>query len=91
VGISPQAWSKIPEDLREPFLRAVKEGADLQRQYLVEANEEATLKLQEFGVTIYDIDRTQLQDAYAEAKRNALAKFDPEWVALTRKAIDAHK
>lgn len=91
VGMSPKAWSQIPEDLREPFLRGVKTGCDLQRQYLVEANEEAIVELKKLGVTFYDIDRAPLKAAYAKDKEKALNKFNPTWVALVQKAIAEHK
>lgn len=45
--MSDNAWNKIPADLREPFLAAVKRGCDAERQYLVDANEEATVKLKD--------------------------------------------
>jgi len=32
--MSNSAWNKIPNDLRQPFLDAVKRGCDAQRQYL---------------------------------------------------------
>ncbi len=88
VGMSPKAWDKIPEDLREPFLKGVKEGADMQRQFLVDANNEAIEELKKLDVKFYNIDRTKLQAAYAADKAKALASFDPEWVALVQKAID---
>jgi tripartite ATP-independent transporter DctP family solute receptor len=91
VGMSPKAWEKIPEDLREPFLRGVENGCNQQRQFLVEANEEATVELKKLGVQFYNIDRTQLQSAYAADKAKALASFDPNWVALAQKAIEQHK
>lgn len=87
VGMSPKAWASIPEDLREPFLKGVKAGADRQRQYLREANEEAIVELKKLGVTFYNIDRSQLQAAYAADKAKALASFDPNWVRLVEKAI----
>ncbi len=56
--MSDNAWNKIPEDLREPFLAAVKRGYEAQRQYLVDANEEATEKLKGVGVVFHDIDNS---------------------------------
>ncbi len=91
VGMSPKAWDKIPEDLREPFLEGVKLGCDQQRQFLVDANEEATVKLKELGVQFYNIDRAPLQAAYAADKQKAFASFDPTWVALVNKAIEENK
>lgn len=91
VGMSPKAWDKIPADLRDDFLAAVKRGCDAQRQFLVEANNEAAEELQKLGVTIYDIDRSELQAAYAPHKQAALAKFDPEWVKMAEEAIANNK
>jgi TRAP-type C4-dicarboxylate transport system substrate-binding protein len=88
VGMSDKAWNKIPEDLREPFLNGVKLGCEQQRQFLVEANKEATEKLKELGVQFYNIDRSQLQTAYAADKKKALESFDPEWVSLAYKAME---
>ncbi len=91
VGISMAAWNKIPADLREPFAKAVAVGCKKQRQYLVEANNDATKKLQKFGVKIYDIDRSALQKAYAPKKAEFMKKMDPEYVALVEKAIKDNK
>lgn len=90
VGMSPKAWAKIPEDLRAPFLKAVKEGCDMQRQFLVDANNEAIGELKKLGVQFYNIDRSELQNAYAKDKAKALASFDPEWVALVQDVINKY-
>lgn len=82
--MSDAAWNKIPEDLREPFLAAVKEGCDAERQYLVEENLAAEEKLAAEGVVFHDIDTAALQEAYkAEAEKQGFA-FDEEW----QKAVD---
>ncbi|HIX58373.1 MAG TPA: TRAP transporter substrate-binding protein [Candidatus Blautia gallistercoris] len=84
--MSDAAWNKIPEDLREPFMQAVKEGCDAERQYLVEENESAEEKLVAEGVTFYDIDREALKAAYqAEAEKQGFT-FDPEWEAAVEEA-----
>lgn len=75
--MSDAAWNKIPEDLQKPFLEAVQRGVNAQRQYLVEANEEATKELKEKGVQFYDIDIPTLQAAYKEKAKGFT--FDKEW------------
>ena len=69
VGLSDKAWDKIPDDLKETFTEAVKRGCDKQRQYLVEANEEAETKLKELGVTFYEIDKDEWLDAIERGKK----------------------
>ncbi|MCD8164428.1 MAG: TRAP transporter substrate-binding protein [Synergistaceae bacterium] len=91
VGVSMSAWNKIPADLREPFAQAVAKGCKIQRKYLIEANNDATKKLKELGVNIYDIDRAQLQKLYAPQKAEAFKKMDPKYVALVEKAIKENK
>lgn len=39
--MSDNAWNKIPDDLKDTFVKAVAEGCEAQWQYLNEANEEA--------------------------------------------------
>lgn len=85
--MSNDAWNRIPEDLRAPFLEAVKEGCDAERQYLVEENEAAEEKLAAEGVTFHDIDVAALQEAYkAEAEKQGFT-FDDAWVAAVDEAI----
>lgn len=89
--MSDAAWKKIPEDLQKPFLDAVQRGVEAQRQYLVEANEEATKELKEKGVSFYEIDIPKLQAAYkAKAKAKGFT-FDKEWEAAVQEAIDSLK
>ena len=90
VGMSSKAWEKIPEDLREPFLKGVKEGANQQRQFLVDANNEAVAELKKLGVQFYNIDRSKLQEAYAVDKTKALSSFDPAWVAEVQNVIEKY-
>ena len=59
--MSDDAWNKIPEDLREPFLAAVQEGVAYERNLLNEANAKATEELKALGVSFYDIDIPTLQ------------------------------
>ena len=79
--MSEEAWNKIPEDLQEPFLKAVQTGCEAQREYLVEANEKAVEELKDLGVTFHDIDTNVLKEAYEKAVESKNYKFDPEWQA----------
>lgn len=85
--MSDDAWNKIPEDLREPFLNAVQEGVEYERNLLVEANEEATAELKELGVSFYDIDIPTLQAAYQAKAAEKGFTFDPTWQAAVDEAI----
>lgn len=85
--MSDAAWNKIPEDLRDTFLAAVKEGCDAERQYLVEENLAAEEKLAAEGVTFHDIDTAALQAAYkAEAEKQGFT-FDEAWQTAVDEAI----
>lgn len=85
--MSDTAWNKIPEDLRDTFLAAVKEGCDAERQYLVEENLAAEEKLVAEGVTFHDIDTAALQAAYkAEAEKQGFV-FDEAWQTAVDEAI----
>lgn len=84
--MSDDAWNRIPDDLRDPFLAGVQKGYEAQRQYLLDANDEAKSKLEAEGVTFHEIDREQLKSAYL-ATTQAQEAFDPQWQA----AVDAAK
>lgn len=79
ICMSDVAWNKIPEDKREVFVEAVKRGCEAQRQYLVEANEEAVKELEDKGVVFHDIDREALKQAYEKTSQAKGWKFDPQW------------
>lgn len=87
ILMSDKAWNKIPEDLKAPFLEAVKKGYQAQRQYLVEANEAAKVELEKLGVTFHKIDKSELMKAYENAATTKGYKFDPAWQA----AVDTAK
>ena len=89
--MSNEAWNKIPEDLREPFLSAVKRGCDAERQYLVEANEDATEKLKGAGVAFHNIDHMTLKTAYEKAAKEKGLKFDPAWEAAVAEVLASVK
>lgn len=86
--MSDDAWNKIPEDLREPFLAAVQEGVEYERNLLNESNEAAIKVLkEEHGVEFYDIDVAELQAAYQAKAADKDFTFDPEWQAAVDEAV----
>lgn len=87
VFMSDKAWSRIPDDLRDAFLEGVKKGADRQRQYLVEANEEAVKELTEAGVNFYEIPMNEMKDLVQPALKQFSDRMNPEWEA----AIEAER
>ena len=85
--MSDDAWNRIPEDMRDTFLAAVKEGCDAERQYLVEENEAAEEKLVAEGVTFHDIDNAALKEAYEKAAEEQGFTFDEAWETAVADAI----
>ena len=85
--MSDAAWNKIPEDLREPFMNAVQEGVEYERNLLNEANAAATEELKGLGVSFYDIDIPTLQAAYQKKAAEKGFTFDPTWQAAVDEAI----
>ena len=85
--MSDDAWNKIPEDLREPFLAAVQEGVEYERNLLNEANAAAVEKLKELGVEFHDIDVAELQAAYQAKAAEKGFTFDPVWQAAVDEAV----
>ena len=85
--MSDDAWNKIPDDLREPFMQAVKEGVAYERDLLVQANAEAETELKKLGVSFFDIDIDSLQAAYKNKAKEEGFEFDPEWQAAVDEAI----
>lgn len=88
--MSDGAWNKIPEDLREPFVQAVRKGCEAQREYLVESNNAAIEELKTKGVAFHEIDIATLQKLYQDAAAQKGFSFDPEWQAACQEAIDAN-
>ena len=85
--MSDDAWNKIPEDLREPFMKAVQEGVEYERNLLNEANAAATEELKDLGVSFYDIDIPTLQAAYQKKAAEKGFTFDATWQAAVDEAI----
>ena len=81
------AWERIPEDLREPFLAAVQEGVEYARNLLNEANADAVEKLKDLGVSFYDIDVAELQAAYQAKAAEKGFTFDADWQAAVDEAV----
>lgn len=61
--MSGSAIEKIPEDLRETFFKACRDGAEAGRQLCMQANEDAIAQLEEAGVEVIEIDREELKTA----------------------------
>lgn len=81
IIMSDEAWNQIPEDLQPAFTEAVQAGYEAQREYLVEANDEAIAELEAEGVEFHEIDKTALVDLYEAAAEAEGFTFDPEWQA----------
>ncbi|WP_040977920.1 TRAP transporter substrate-binding protein [Oceanobacillus jeddahense] len=79
VTMSEESWEQIPEHLQEPFLEGVKKGYEAQRQYLLEANQEAVEELENLGVTFHEIDQSELRDRYQSIEAEKGFEFDPKW------------
>lgn len=65
VLVSQSAIDKIPEDLRDTFFQACRDGAEAGRQMCMEANEAAIEELEAAGLEIIEIDRESLKEATA--------------------------
>ena len=85
--MSDEAWNRIPDELREPFLDAVQQGVAWERERLDQANAEAVGLLRGLGVSFYDIDVAELQAAYQAKAVEKGFTFDPEWTAAVDEAI----
>lgn len=86
--MSQKAWDKIPDDLKDTFLEAVKKGCEKQWGYLTEANDEAKEELQkEHGVQVITMDTTEMKKAYKEKQESDGTTYDEKWV----EAIEAAK
>lgn len=90
VSMSDYAWNKIPEDLRPTVMEAIERGYKTERELLRQANEDATVKLKELGVTFHDIDVEELQTAYKNLAAEKGFTFDPEWQAAIDEVIAAN-
>ncbi len=87
VSMSDHAWNRIPDDLKPVFMEAVERGYNIERDLLRQANEDATVILEEKGVKFHEIDVESLQKAYQDLAANKGFSFDPEWQAAIDKAI----
>lgn len=87
VMLSDDAWAAIPENMREPFMKAVRTGVEYERDLLVKSNAEATEKLKALGVNFYEIDIPTLQAAYRAKAAEKGFSFDPAWQAAVEDAI----
>lgn len=81
VFMSDRAWKRIPDDLKDTFVKAVVTGAHKQRQFLVEANESAVKELTKLGINFYEIPIEELRGAVAPAMKEFTDSMNPAWVA----------
>ena len=87
VFMSDRAWKRIPDDLKDTFVKAVVTGAHRQRQFLVDANESAVEELTKLGINFYEIPMEELRKAVEPAMKEFKDNMDPAWVA----AIEADR
>ena len=87
VFMSDRAWKRIPDDLKDTFVKAVVTGAHRQRQFLVDANESAVEELTKLGINLYEIPMEELRKAVEPAMKEFKDNMDPAWVA----AIEADR
>ena len=89
--MSENAYNRIPENLREKFVKAVWAGCSQQWQYLNEANADALAKLEQVGVTLYEVDLDELKTAYKEQQKKDGTTYDMKWVDAVNAAKTAIK
>lgn len=87
VFMSDRAWKRIPDDLKDTFVKAVVTGAHRQRQFLVDANKSAVEELTKLGINFYEIPMEELRKAVEPAMKEFKDNMDPAWVA----AIEADR
>lgn len=85
--MSDEAWERIPENLREPFMEAVRQGVEWERDELVRANDSVAEELKKLGVEFHDIDTSVLKEAYRNIAEEKGFTFDPEWVSAVDDAV----
>lgn len=90
--MSDTAWNKIPEDMRDAFVKAVQTGCEQQWGFLNEANAQAKEELQkEHGVEMLTMDVQPLKDAYKAQQEKDGTKYDPAWLDAIKAAQEAVK
>ena len=85
--MSDEAWERIPEELRDPFLDAVQEGVEWEREKLARESRQVVKELEDLGVTFHEIDTAALKQLYRNAVEEKGFVFDPEWEAAVEEAI----
>jgi TRAP-type C4-dicarboxylate transport system substrate-binding protein len=85
--MSDEAWERIPEELRDPFLDAVQEGIEWEREKLARESRQVVKELEDLGVTFHEIDTAALKQLYRNAVEEKGFVFDPEWEAAVEEAI----
>lgn len=86
ILISNTAIEKIPEDLRDTFFQACRDGAEKGRQLCMADNESAIAKLEEAGIAVYDIDREALKEATASIYTEYADRIPADLVELVNAA-----
>ncbi len=88
VCFSNKYWDSIPQELKPAIVQGIKEGADLQRQYLEEANNAYVSELTDkLSVQIIDVDH----DALVEMAMPSMSQFnlDKGWNDILLAEIEA--
>ncbi len=87
ILISDEAIEKIPEDLRQTFFDACKEGCYEATEMVLAANDDAIEKLKEMGCEINEIDRDELYKLCEPLyEQFAGDRIPPELVAMVKAA-----
>ncbi len=90
VCISNKIWDQVPADLKPAIIKGVKEGCDLERVYLEEANRKYEKELMaQKGVTFVDVDRDALAKQTVAAMKQF--SFNKEWLDILNAEIKAAK
>lgn len=90
--MSDAAWNKIPEDMRDTFVKAVQAGCEKQWTFLNEANDAAKKELEsQHGVKIQTMDVNAMKEAYKAQQEKDGTKYDQKWVDAIKAAQEAVK
>lgn len=84
ILISNAAIAKIPKELQATFFEACKTGCEKGSQDMTDANNKAKVELPKLGVTIYDIDKAELEKSVASVYEDNKGKLNPDLVAKIR-------
>ncbi len=82
--ISDDAINRIPEDMRDDFFAAFKEGCLKASKFLQDSQADARKELEEKGVTVYELPHDELVAAMDSVYSDLADTFDPEILELIR-------